>query len=153
MAERDTKRTAPDPGQAVAAATTKTNESQAHARNIRSTDWLAPGEATGTEGRAKAPPPAPERSARADECLAPYEHMLSEARAIQEALVRLGPGASAAEVQRDLERFGVRVRLEDVERIKACTFAPPAIPAPTDPAELVRTEGERVPPPRGGPTA
>jgi hypothetical protein len=152
MADGNTEATAPSPGQTVAAATTKTDEPQVHARNIRSTDWLAPGEAQPPPGQAKTPASELEECLTADESQAPWEHMLSEARAIQESLVRLGPGATPEEVRGDLARFGIRVSVDDVKRVIACTTAPRAVPAPTDPAKLVRTEGDSVPPPRGGPT-
>jgi hypothetical protein len=117
----------PEPGQAVAAATTKTDQPQEHARHIRETGGLKPG------GHAEA-------CARADG-LPPYARMVSEARAVEEALACLGRSASAEDVQRELERAGIRIRLNDVRRILACLD-------PHRAADLVRTEGEAVPPPR-----
>jgi hypothetical protein len=162
MTERDSKGRPPEPGQAVAASTTKTHQSQTHARNIRSTDWLAAGERHGlpepgasmTESNAAPPTPEQESFVRGDEPASLHEHIVSEVRAIQEALLRLGRDASADDVRRDLERFGVRVSREDVERVRACCDphrgAPigGSVPAPANPADLVRTEAERVPPPR-----
>jgi hypothetical protein len=45
----------------------------------------------------------------------------------------------------------MRVGVDLIERVQACCD-PHRDPIPVDPADLVRTEAEPVPPPRGGPT-
>jgi len=134
----------PEPGRAVAASTTQTDQPQAGARNIRKTDWLAPGEGPENPG-----PPAPEQEwfAHRDESRPAHERVVGEARAVGEALARLGPGASAEDVRRDLQRLGLRFSLDDINRARASLGAAGGAAAPAD---LVRTEGEGVPPPRGG---
>lgn len=80
----------------------------------------------------------------------PHERVISEARAVQEALARLGRTASDEAVQRDLERVGVRVGLARIAEVRAEMHAAgQAVP----PSEMVRTEGETVPPPGARPAA
>jgi hypothetical protein len=132
MSERGKDGRPPEPGQAVAAATTKTDQPQDHARHIRETGGLKP------DGHG-------EGCARPDDMAPPYARMLSEARAVEEALACLGRGASADDVRRELERTGIRIRLDDVRRILVRL-------EPRRTADLVRTEGEAVPPPAGDPS-
>ncbi len=79
---------------------------------------------------------------------APHELMVSEARAVEEALARLGPGTDDEALQRDLERLGIRVELPRIAAIRAAFHQAGRAGTPSD---LVRTEGERAPPP--GPAA
>jgi hypothetical protein len=69
-----------------------------------------------------------------------HEQILSETRAVKEALARLGPGATARAVQQDLERRGVKVSVALIEQVQA------GVPPPR-PSDLVLTEGETLPPP------
>jgi hypothetical protein len=72
-----------------------------------------------------------------------HEQIISESRAVQEALARLGPGATAADVQRLLAQEGMKFSVACIERVLA-DEAGRDTPRPSD---LVLTEGEQVPPP------
>jgi hypothetical protein len=157
MSDQPTDARAPDPGQVVARETTTTDEPQASARNVRSTAWLAPGE---TPARQESSGGTPDCSAeqmverewfsRREDNPPVHELIASQARSVEEAMARLGPGASAEAVHRELDGRGLHVSLDDVRRVMAGF-----VPHPAAPADLVRTEGEPVPPPRagrGGPT-
>jgi hypothetical protein len=139
----------PQPEQVVAAATTRTGPDQENAQNLRTTDGLRAGqESPGTPVCREDPALAEEQwFAHADESCPPHEVLVSEARAIQEALTRLGLDASPADVQRDLERVGVRVSRERIRQVQESSHPPRAVPAPA--GQLVLTEAERVPPPQG----
>jgi hypothetical protein len=83
-----------------------------------------------------------------DEAIAPHERTISEARAVQEALARLGPSATDEALRRDLERVGVRLSPEWLAEIRAEMHPAGRAGAPAaSPSDLVRTEGDTVPPP------
>lgn len=48
-----------------------------------------------------------------------YEQVISEARAIEESLARLGRRAQPADIQKDLERLGLDIPLAAIVRVKA----------------------------------
>ncbi len=99
---------------------------------------------------AKQPPPSAEDhwfTHDPREPLPPHELIISEARAVEEALARLGPGASDEAVRQELERLGVRVDVARIAHIRGEMHRGAGPARGARPSDLVRTEGETVPPP------
>ncbi len=47
-----------------------------------------------------------------------HEQIISETRAVQEAAIRLGPGATSADIQKFLEEEGLCVSLDFIDHVR-----------------------------------